>query len=331
MNSARKHFLSHEEMIEYLKDNKKIIVSEKYKDIFSERNYVSIINPFKTLFSYGKKEDKTHYYKNNTDIETIINLVSFDDAFSKSLYTLIGTFERLLKEEVITQICLMYINDGDYECVRYIDEIKEHILNGGPLPRFAINMNSIPTKTGFVENPTAAQQKIFLLARIYQIATGKNCDGTIPEDRYKSNRLIKHYISTQGGSPLWVLPSALTLWEVNVLCLGMPVKNIVEVMTAVTKKSANISEKDIFAFSGRLEAIRNMRNTINHYEPIFPALCEDYQYRPEKLISILNMLLNVDDSSLFKLPEYSVIDKIPKTQYNSKMKSILSIMKDYTK
>ena len=53
-NHYMKKYLTHKEMIEFLKENKKIIVSDEYSEIYSERNYVSIINPYKTVFSgYG--------------------------------------------------------------------------------------------------------------------------------------------------------------------------------------------------------------------------------------------------------------------------------------
>lgn len=42
-----KKYKSVDEQIEYLKKNKKIIVKDAHKQIFEERSYSSLINPYK--------------------------------------------------------------------------------------------------------------------------------------------------------------------------------------------------------------------------------------------------------------------------------------------
>lgn len=52
MNEKReiKTYRSIDEMVEYLYKSKKIIVDDEDKHYFSERNYISMINPYKQFF-----------------------------------------------------------------------------------------------------------------------------------------------------------------------------------------------------------------------------------------------------------------------------------------
>lgn len=41
-----------DEQIEYLKESKKIIVDDEDRHYFEERNYISLINPYKVMLAY---------------------------------------------------------------------------------------------------------------------------------------------------------------------------------------------------------------------------------------------------------------------------------------
>lgn len=43
-----------DEQIEYLKESKKIIVDDEDRHYFEERNYISLINPYKEYFQRGE-------------------------------------------------------------------------------------------------------------------------------------------------------------------------------------------------------------------------------------------------------------------------------------
>jgi hypothetical protein len=51
-------------MVEYLYKSKKIIVDDEDKHYFSERNYISLINPYKQFFSTGRNNKGKLIYKN---------------------------------------------------------------------------------------------------------------------------------------------------------------------------------------------------------------------------------------------------------------------------
>lgn len=63
MNEKReiKTYKSIDEMVEYLYKSKKIIVDDEDKHYFSERNYISLINPYKQFFSTGRNNRHLRY------------------------------------------------------------------------------------------------------------------------------------------------------------------------------------------------------------------------------------------------------------------------------
>lgn len=56
MNEKReiKTYKSIDEMVEYLYKSKRIIVDDEDKHYFSERNYISMINPYKHFFQQAE-------------------------------------------------------------------------------------------------------------------------------------------------------------------------------------------------------------------------------------------------------------------------------------
>ena len=68
MNEKReiKTYRSIDERVEYLYKSKKIIVDDEDKHYFSERNYISMINPYKQFFSTGRTNKGKLIYEKNT-------------------------------------------------------------------------------------------------------------------------------------------------------------------------------------------------------------------------------------------------------------------------
>lgn len=332
-----KKFLTHDQMIDYLKENKKIFVSSEYSNIFVERNYISIINPYKTLFAYGKKKDGSHYYKDNVSIEEIMTIIRLDDLFCQSLYNYIGAFERRIKEEVITHCCKPYVEKGDTECVTYSEEIKIFLENGATPPLFSPNIFKRITKNNFVDiyvaDPNYKYQKEFL-EHIYNLSNSKNIDGTVLEKELTSNHLIKHYHDTQNICPLWVIPNALTFGEVIVLFKLLPLQSQKDIVSSIMNYCSDVSIADVFSFSGKLEMIRNLRNIINHYEPLFPYLCDNFIDTPQKITAIFVMLQKIYQTSIFtdshNTNHLNCNDiSVKETNYNKKMLDILRLMNQY--
>lgn len=91
-----------------------------------------------------------------------------------------------------------------------------------------------------------------------------------------------------------------------------------------------IDNKDIISFSGRIELIRQMRNIINHYEPLLPFMISEMtnkKIEDSKLFVTLNLL----DEEIFEIEFSNLMTNIDVNSVNSKSKRILDFMLQNTK
>ena len=113
----KKTYKSVDEQIEYLKDNKKIIVKNEHKQIFEERSYSSLINPYKEFFSNGRDEKGNHIYINEIDFEEILKIVKVDDNFCTAMYSYIGSFEKKCSLQSFKNNVLRFSNPNLLEII----------------------------------------------------------------------------------------------------------------------------------------------------------------------------------------------------------------------
>ena len=231
-----KTYKSIDEMVEYLYKSKKIIVDTEDEHYFSEKNYISLINPYKQFFSTGRNNKGELIYKKDHNFKELLKIVKIDDEFSKLTYEKIGLFEKKLKVQIFDEMCLKYINCEDClkdkACTTYLDEIKSFLESGTSIPRFCENYfylyEKITRNSTDKKNDTYnLQRKRNLLEHIYQIGKGEHIDGSKLEEIEKcKNKLILHYLSKNSKKvPLWVIPNALTLGELQTLFLILDTKS----------------------------------------------------------------------------------------------------------
>ena len=147
---------------------------------------------------------------------------------------------------------------------------------------------------------TNIERKKDVLVHIYKIATNTNIDGSsLKEHEISSNKLIRHYYEKQCEVPLWVIPNALTLGELQILFMMLD-ENSQKIVTAKMLKSSveKMSAHLILSFNGHIEKIRKLRNIINHYEPLLPFLMDEMDTKKienSQLFNTLNLLYKTSD------------------------------------
>lgn len=318
-----------DEQIEYLKNNKKVNIDECQKYILEERNYISIINPYKEFFATGHiikeikdKKIKFHIYKNETDISQFKKMSEIDDEISKYLYNSIGVFERKFKNILIQEMCGLYNIDSEKDifCINYIEDIQKYITNDNEdnKPRFCANICYIIIKDKYVYDEFHKESRMALLKKIQKIRLGL-------EENTK-NQLISHYVKQQQKVPLWAIPNALTLGELNILFSmldNQTQRNVINRMLGI--KSTDIRIRDIVSFQGYLEIFRRVRNVINHYEPIIPLFVniKDKKIKDCQIIKTLVLLQKVFRENSAYIPFIPSLPEILVTEYNSKKIRIL--------
>ncbi len=329
-----KEYKTVDEMIDYLRENKRIIVSDEYRKVFEERSYISLINPYKEFFSYGRNEKGEHIYPVDTDFEKIMTLVKIDDIFCEILYRFIGTFEKKFKNILFNEICLKYVDECDEkECISYVCEIEKFLATGcyEDLPRFCLNYRYTATKkNGYVLDNFQEERRKALLVHIKEIGTGKSEDGSLVDI---SNKLILHYINIQNIVPLWVVPNALTLGELTALYTmldSFSQRRIIMKMYSI-EELAKVDFKKIVSFCGQLEMIRRMRNIVNHYEPIFPLFINDLKntkkIKSSQISAVMDLLESNYNESSFSEFTLKEIDT-ERNAYNSKSLKIFEYINE---
>lgn len=121
-------------------------------------------------------------------------------------------------------------------------------------------------------------------------STGRNNEGKF---------VIRHYYEKQCEVPLWVIPNALTLGELQILFMMLD-ENSQKIVTAKMLKSSveKMSAHLILSFNGHIEKIRKLRNIINHYEPLLPFLMDEMDTKKienSQLFNTLNLLYKTSD------------------------------------
>lgn len=323
-----------DEQIEYLKESKKIIVDDEDRHCFEERNYISLINPYKEYFSTGRNNKGKLVYKKEANFKELINLINIDDKFAKKLYEAIGYFERKLKNVLFSEICKLYIDnkEKDIHCISYVSEIQSFITKQTELPpQFCSNFNYLyVTEKGNIKkiiDNYNIKRKTDVLIHIYQIATNSSIDGSVLEDHEEcSNKLIRHCYKKQQIVPLWIIPNALTMGELQTLFLMLPdepqKKIISKIMNIDTTK---VSSKNVVAFAGQIEQIRKLRNIVNHYEPVLPFLMSEIKTKKieqSQLFTTLEILFKI--SPIVDIKPDEIQAKINPS--NAKIIRILNVM-----
>lgn len=295
-----------EDQIKYLEIHKKIIVEDDNKKLFLERNYIELINPYKELIYQGKTATGKHIYKEDVYFSSIKSLVEIDDWICQNLFILIRRFEKRFRNTITLILSDKYSQPGKYWSnygITYIDDIQDVIKEGDKdysESVIAPNINVTLSKEGkFIsDNPNRIISKADLLAKIKIIGTCKD------QRDYKTNGPINNAILSQKTAPFWLVTSALNFGDLQRLFELQDSKTMKKIyrQTLDINDDVEVSNKDIFKFLGKIETVRKMRNTVNHYLPIFPLLLDQIpkKVQESQILATIKMLKSIKDSSLMK-------------------------------
>jgi len=342
-----------DEQIEYLKMFKKIIINENERSILEDRNYISVINPYKEFFATNQivkniegYTKKIHIYESETPIQNILSVVKYDDKISDYFFRTIGQFERKFRNVLINAICELYVHNSQMpneslKCLEYITEIEKFInqytieltLNNGStytclnkpylidaiqrnvvvFPKFATNFPNSLSKKGYVYNEFVLENRFMILKKLYDIGTGDKSSS--------KNILLQHYYNSQKMLPLWVIPNALTLGELNVLFSMLNMSTQKQICAKLMNVDiTKIKEKNVSTFMGYVENIRRIRNVINHYEPLIPFLLNNIK---EKHLKDSQIIKTIEFLATYSEPIIITMPYIPVTDYNKKKVAVL--------
>lgn len=133
--------------------------------------------------------------------------------------------------------------------------------------------------------------------------------------------------------PFWVIPACLSFGELQVLFTIAPREIQQKVYAYFFPEVENfelITTRKIHDFSGYLECIRNLRNIVNHYEPLLPFLRQNVplikKNQPSQIIKVINLLFSTRDTSFIFNASNSDLE-FNKNNYNKNSIEALNYMK----
>lgn len=258
-----KTFKTLQEQKEYLVQNKNIVNQEEIVKILKERPYVSIINPYKKLF-YTSIENNIHKYEESISIMDYYKVATVDDLIAKELHYIIGSFERRVKGAIAYVISNKMMSNGDQTATSYIeiftnihDKNEEFTLLGFNDYKYSYSRTS---KKLELVNERTQKYREDLLIRM----------ASLEDNKKNKNNLFKKYFDNNVLVPFWLVVHTLSLGDILSIyeMLGKEMRN--EILLYLNNEIENIDYNDtIFKFEDDLKIIKELRNVINHYEPLF--------------------------------------------------------------
>jgi|LSQX01.1.fsa_nt_gb hypothetical protein len=338
----KKEFKTIKEQREYLVSEKNISDSELIEKVLKERTYVSLINTYKEFFYTSIDAEGRHVYSKEIDFSKYINLAALDDNISNILHKYVGIFERKLKFVIAYEYSKFLTNDkNDPTCTNYLTSFSSivDLINNEQNNDYCVfdehlkNLGLIRINEGFSrigklgeidekyrENTIQYRKK--LLKNIFL--------HSVQQEGVKKSEIIEHYVKTQGIPPFWLLVHQISLGDLVVLC-GMfnatIRENIYMTFKEINERGPD-RRKDVNKFYLQLDTIKNIRNTINHYEPL---IVKFKTFKVDKLKPALKLLKETFDKSVIANYKDANIEIIEDTLSNKTSKEIFKLFLDIFK
>lgn len=170
---------------------------------------------------------------------------------------------------------------------------------------YSSNMTVIAAPANIISNRIRAINKI--------LESNRN-SGT------SSNISIQHCYDKGEIPPIWIVIHTLSLGDLLALFNMLKKNDRVEFCKYILRKK-RVKSVDIAGVSTKVNEIRKIRNTINHYEPIIPYLMKYVDDgKKDTIISVVNVIKKHNKCSNIKYPviKRSKIWELTTTAYNRK-------------
>jgi len=258
-----KEYKNKEQQIKYLIENKNIDPLTLSTELFEYRSYVSLVNPYKE-FVCKNKIGETHIYDDPTDFSLFLNIAYIDDFISSRLNLYINAFEKHLKS-FIASVYSEKMNKVSRNCDDYAtwELIK---ASGSTNLSLKIFHDCLPIGNDYDKKFTliCAEEEV-ISKRISVVSTILKLSSTTTSSK---NIIVNHYKANHFPVPFWIVVHELYLGDLLVLLGMLPIKEQVAFCEKLSNKTLNYNEAR--SMITRMTCIKNMRNIINHYEPIVP-------------------------------------------------------------
>lgn len=340
MTNMKPH-MNESQLIDELVNNKRITRSTIPNNILKERAYTTIINPYKHFICTNYSPITRDYlYKENGDFKDYLIMAQLDDYLSTKLSIYINLFEKKLKAYLAETLaekmkdtsptcndysefntlktCFPSNNNLKSSCTSPISPCHNRCYDLLHIDEmYDSSLNIIPADRNIIKN---RQRALDSLLKNSNIIADTN------------NLLIKHYYVSGICPPIWIAVHNLTLGDILALFNMLNKADRLPFCQQVFHKK-RIRNKSIAKLSARIEIIRTLRNTINHYEPLLPYIINFLNLGQEaalyRVIELLKNNYTKSATSNIVIKRKKILGEVERNNYNKKyldfLEQILSI------
>lgn len=267
--------------------NKNVDETTIIDSCLNEKTYLDLITPFSNLLAIGRDSKNKHIYDANMSFNDYVELNIIDATVCAALQTLIGCFEKRLKNFLMHAYCSKIKNNGDKQTKEYtwIDQYlsNQHVFDLVDLDKDKFNGVVIQASKDTVD-----RRKEVL--NIIKNTTTTNSQKSI----------IIHYKQKYGYIPMFIAIHVLSLGQLLTLYNILPTKDKNTFMCDFNRNYKSVyTDKQIQKFEKDIKRINVVRNIVNHYESIFPFIENTDGKTFQSLVDTFKKLkFNYDNSTL---------------------------------
>jgi hypothetical protein len=305
--------------------------------IFSEKTYLDIVAPYNALIAIGVASG-VRQYPNPLDFSIYQKMNVLDADISLTLHAYIALFEKRLRSFVIGSFCRRLVAAGYVSCGD--PSVFSPYLSGTQVFDFFSATDYSLWQAYWSQSlanlsrarPASAVQELQRrkkkLTKDRKSAITKliACFGPHPQN---SSSLAKHYKAKYHCVPAFAGMHNLSLGTTAILFGMLPLDDQRKFWVSYTRRAtSNYSTVDLAKFLIRLKRICDIRNRVNHYEPIIPLFFESTLATMNSLAAIISRLSRNYQMSCFG-PSYqkpSLMIPVNSTSFNRDKYTILRTM-----
>lgn len=282
-----KEFKTIDELISLL-ESRNVETDNFTKTQLMRESYYAIVNGYKDPFidKNAMQNSSDDIYVKGTRFEWIYNLFSFDRDLRAVTFRYLTKAESIMKNAVVYSFCEKYQNPNDYlEISNYVDYANMLVPQGYDGNIKILHQKSITT----------------LIRILSSKASGRS-----------SKEFIRHYMSTYGFVPLWVLQNDLTFGHISHF-YQLQKRSIQNNACKLVLESTGKSGKQFLAPLQLLHAFSvlvDYRNICAHDERLYCAhVGKSHDIDFHQMAKSLVLILPFDESRQFIDEIFNLFDK----------------------
>ena len=246
-------------------------------------------------------------YEKNFDFQELAKLIKADDFICAMLSLYISFFEKALKN-FLSNVYAQKLHvdsksSNNYsQFKRMVNEYEKAVEDTQAYDLLALNRMYTTKGKRVKANDNTIHQRIRVVKKVLELGDNRKA--------HNNNYLISHYQKHHFPIPIWIIFHGLTLGELIYLYNFLKLEDRSAFCAMLTGRK-KIRPADISRIGSLFHRIRQIRNTINHYEPIMPMISNVVDENDQKnFLRTIELLVSFYEQSCMKNITISSLERL---------------------